>query len=643
MRRFALPCLLSVLLLCSCINNNYDLSDIDTTMRLRVNDFTVPLRLNTITLDKLLDLGDDSQIKKVIDPVTGEEVYAISQSGSYHSEPMTIEKFVREKPAIEPIRSNLDLVKINQELDRLLQTLMDQYVELQMKQYENIKGTPEYEKLYAEMKDEVKNHRQEFIDTIWSAFASNDILAEYDITEDISYYSTSSVVNKAVRSVKYLGASATCSVEVRFDQFKNLIDGVECYEMQLQLPKGLDIVTSVGKYDKTTGVLDLSDNVPVLKNGRYKLTVEITGIDAETAGLVLTTRRNEDGLIFFSDNLGVLRGRIVVRRSNFINGHTFFDLPDVATYVCVPDISEILVDKFSGKIRYEVDGMDVDPIRLDDLPDFMLGDETNIILGSPQIYLKLENPLYKDYKLTAETGLSIYGTKNGVDREKYSLDNGVIRADKAENVWCIAPEQPKKYCEGYEKAQFEPFSNLRKIVSGDGLPDQLNIVVENPCVPAQDVENFELGKPMGDVAVDYMFYAPLALDEGSVIVYEKKWDGWLEEEEMFKTLVIEKLAVSASITSTLPVGAMVSIYPIGKDGQRINDVEFTNVRIEANQAGQPLMFEQTGGVISEMDGIVIRAVVNSVGADKVMGPVQSIDVKDLKVKVTGYYDEIDED
>jgi hypothetical protein len=71
--------LLSMAMTCSlfsCVNGDYDLSDVDTTVGVKINDLTIPLNLDEVTLKSVLELEDDSQIKEV----NGE--YAVIEVGS---------------------------------------------------------------------------------------------------------------------------------------------------------------------------------------------------------------------------------------------------------------------------------------------------------------------------------------------------------------------------------------------------------------------------------------------------------------------------------------------------------------------------------------------------------------------------------
>ena len=48
----------TVLSLCSCFNNDYDLSDIDTNVRVQAKDLVIPINMSPITLERVLDIDD---------------------------------------------------------------------------------------------------------------------------------------------------------------------------------------------------------------------------------------------------------------------------------------------------------------------------------------------------------------------------------------------------------------------------------------------------------------------------------------------------------------------------------------------------------------------------------------------------------
>ena len=54
-----------VMALTSCFNKDYDLSDIDTNVRIPMNDLVIPLNMSAITLESVLDLDEDDPDERI--------------------------------------------------------------------------------------------------------------------------------------------------------------------------------------------------------------------------------------------------------------------------------------------------------------------------------------------------------------------------------------------------------------------------------------------------------------------------------------------------------------------------------------------------------------------------------------------------
>ena len=48
-----------------CVDDNYDLSDIDTTVGVTVDQLVIPINLDEITLGNIITIDDDSEVKIV--------------------------------------------------------------------------------------------------------------------------------------------------------------------------------------------------------------------------------------------------------------------------------------------------------------------------------------------------------------------------------------------------------------------------------------------------------------------------------------------------------------------------------------------------------------------------------------------------
>ena len=76
------------MLLTGCIDNGYDLTDIDTTSEIKVNDLTLPVNLAPVTLSDIIAVGEneDDKVKEVT--INGKTFYAVEETGSFSSDPL---------------------------------------------------------------------------------------------------------------------------------------------------------------------------------------------------------------------------------------------------------------------------------------------------------------------------------------------------------------------------------------------------------------------------------------------------------------------------------------------------------------------------------------------------------------------------
>lgn len=77
---------LSTVLLAGCKDDSLDLSDIDTTLKVEVNDLVLPINLKPIVFDDMVDLKDTEGIEKI----NGE--YVLLKSGKFNSEEINIKE-----------------------------------------------------------------------------------------------------------------------------------------------------------------------------------------------------------------------------------------------------------------------------------------------------------------------------------------------------------------------------------------------------------------------------------------------------------------------------------------------------------------------------------------------------------------------
>ncbi|MBP2691225.1 MAG: hypothetical protein J6B44_05335 [Muribaculaceae bacterium] len=549
----------------SCVDDNYDLSDIDTTVRVNVNDLTVPVNLDDILLSSIIEEGDRIKV------VNGE--YAVTEDGKFESKEVEIPTFTVR--ATSPKATEFNIVFIPAAIGLLDAGHFD-----------------------------INCPEQKF------SFSATEIPSE-------------------IVSIDRIGGE----IELRFDFSLKGINAVarkiEFRDLEFQLPKGLNITeANGGSYDATTGILTMPEQTT--SGEELSIVIKANEVDFKTLGAELDYDKHS---VDISGNFYVRSGKISIKREDLIGGTTPTALKLIISY----NISDFTLSTFTGKIKYDITGVNISDVDLSDLPDVLNQKGTDIRLANPQIYLSVTNPLQK-YKLTANTGLTIT-SNNGDQHTPYSIDEPyfTIGNGNADGVYtfCLAPSNPTQKPEDFKNAEFVKFSTLGNILSGDGLPQSLSFKLDNPCLPEQQVENLVLGTGIAEISGKYSFLAPIALSNGSKIVYSEKIDDWDTEDLEYMT--ITKLDVKATITSELPMALDITAYPIDKDGNQINNVEIVGAKLAASSQPQEINIHITGE-INKLAGIEFEAVATAGEDGRVLRPDMTIKVSKLRPTVSGYYE-----
>ena len=543
--------LLSPLVLQSCFDNDYDLSDIDTTVRLQTKDLIVPLNIDVLTLDQVMDIDDDSEIVKDTDP-DGNVIYAIKKEGTFDSDPINVKSFTVQKPTITPTTTTLPLD-------------------------DGLSGLPV---------------------GVTGSYTIKDVAPA-------TFTSEAKNVDEAIYSIEHIGVNTKFTTTLRFNNLKpEILSNMEFKNVKLLFPAGL-VGSYKGKNIAADGSLDLSKETfkPDTK-GEVRIEVDVTAIDVENEDITLDYDKH---ILTFAGQIDITEG---VAYINTVPANT---LPESVQFDLQPEMDAIVVNSFTGNLEYKVKDFAIDPIDLNSLPDFLNQSGTNIMLENPQIYLSVNNPMDK-YGVYFQTGFELTAKRDGKSNT-YKLDNEVFQTPKTtdtEHEFVLAPTDPKHYYEGYENPTFVPFSGLRKVLADlDGIPAKIEVNAPDPKMPNQKVKDFVLGEQLSPIEGSYAFYAPLQLTKDSRIAYADTINGWNDED--VDAITLTKVVVKFDATTDLPYDLELSIVPITFNDKEMN-VKASTVRLEANAEDFPVELE-IEGTIEHLDGIKIKANVISQGDD----------------------------
>lgn len=549
--------------LTSCTDNDYDLSDIDTNARFSVNDLIIPINLDEIKLDYVIDLKTDSKIKK------NDDGYTYIVDGEFASNTITVKPFTTNSS-----------------------------------QYQSSKSI----KLITDVNTNVHKRASE----------NRKPLAHADIRNSTAIKASTANVDSSIIAVDRVGTEMNILLTLQFNGLTPYIHLININNLELKLLKGLNMTSDIGYYDSESGMLNIGDTQTTTDH-RLELNLHITGIDANKTGVTL-----ENGFFNIDDSVYVKSGQLVIY-SDQVKDPTHPFLPNEVDYTLSANIGSCTVKSFTGIIKYDITGINIDPIDLSDLPDILSQEGTDLILENPQIYVNINNPLYQKYHLFAKAGLCLTGN------ETYKTASDAVVINQADNSFVLSPFKPQKLCQGFEHAQHVVFSDLGKVISSEGkkIPNQVDVKLISPMIPEQHVTDFILGDPIQPVKGNWMLYAPLTLTSSSIIKYTKTWDDWQDKD--LDGLTIEKAEVNATISSDVPLDLDVSFTLLGKEGKLTG-----KATLAANAINSEMNIPLTGTSINKIYGMTIDVMIQ--GSGSTISPSQKIVVKNLNAKVSGYYD-----
>lgn len=571
----------------SCIDDNYDLSNIDTTSQIKINDLEIPINLESITLNNIIEVDENSKVQIFTD-AQGQKYYAVKEAGTFNSSSIHIDEVSCSAPVIEPSITTIDGSTIS----------IPGF---------NIPSLP---------------------NTPITPPAGIDI--SYDIPLSINefeYYIHD--IDPSIHAVKSIKIQP---MNIRLSMSLSGINGaasdIEFKYLKLAAPKGFTakVTEGNGTYNPQTGEISIQHLEAI--NGTANVTLTIEGIDFEAFGSKLDYNTHS---LRYAGEIDIMSGEIHA----VTTGKT---LPTSFSLNVSTTLSDIVATSFTGDIEYNISGVDVPDVDISDIPDFISGPNTDISLINPQIYLSVNNPV-GNYGLECRTGLTLTAKRRSQPSVDYSIDEPyfTIGATAENSIYnfCLSPENPANPLAGYsENFTWVGFRDLSNLLSGNGLPQAIGITLNNPCIPTQTVSDFKLGTDIQGVDGKYELFAPLALKDGSSIIYTTTENGWGDED--LDALTIEKMEVTANVSSNIPLSAKLSAILLDRNGNAMN-ATLSSTEIPSYAQNIPLKISlEEGQTVKNLDGITFKAVVMADG-ETALSPEMNITLCNVRAKVSGNY------
>lgn len=453
---------LGLFTLASCVDENYDLANIDKTVQVNVDNLVVPLKLDEIVLKNVLDLKDGDPIKIV----NGE--YAVVEEGEFSSGDIKIDPIAFSAPSLP---STVTTVNVNGG------------------------GVP------------------------ISAIPVNEISLTVK-TEPSAFKVEATKINDAIRSVDRLGVSCNFAIVLSIPELSGVLTKYSISQLELLMPTGLEVLSPKGVYDPQTGLFTAQS----LQSNGNAVTVPII-INGIKSGSSVFTFDAVGRTACFKGEMAVKQATIKLAKADAVNQSAALPstLTIKTDYSMSPIEVKDFTGRI--KYDLAVNNMnDIDLSGMPDVltqpeTNITIGNPQiylNITNPMASYGLSARTGLTITAVRPGEAGKTF-----SLDAPGY-----LTIPAKGESNFCISPKMPPSLYPGFDGATHVSFSTLGGILAGNGLPKALNIKLTDPSIPEQQVTNLALGTNIGSATGHYTFFAPVTIGDGSSIVYSDKMDGW---------------------------------------------------------------------------------------------------------------------
>lgn len=575
----------SGMVLTACVDKDYDLTDLNTTMKIGGNTLWLPTSsTEDIQLNNLFSLADDGPIKEIND------TYYLDKGGTSNPKPIHIDEIKIKRPESQNFGASI-VLDFGAETKQKARGI-DPLPQVNFEYIYNVT-----DKAYTELKN-----------------AEGD-----NISED--------VVN--IKSIGFDKNTVTLKVSISGDKYK-LFKQIHFDGLSLAMPKGLKVSSCTYKANgtprevlntealrnkaKLTGIIDIFEDKdekgynPNIENDPIIITLTFEGAEVfEGSGIqFLNGSQRKPATV---KGLAQLSGEFRLNGYARLTNADIDEQAIIAAAISIGDPSliptdgnykkalkellpsldfggsttfdkDFVISTFSGDLQHEIENPGT--IALENLPDFLTEDDVCLDLSNPQLFLKL----YTDIPAVVKTSAKLIATskkKNKkVEVQTGDIEFNGLRALKPDGtprdtlLHVLAKDiSSLSYPKEYEHLTYRvPVAkeNLSDLLQD--VPDEIEIkgMAENGKLLVQlpDCKDISVKKDY-NVSFEYLAYCPLSFGKDFQIVYRS------DEKEMelgddLDDLNFGGIIIESSVMSSIPLDLFLNASPIDKDGNIIENL-----------------------------------------------------------------------
>ena len=275
--------------------------------------------------------------------------------------------------------------------------------------------------------------------------------------------------------------------------------------------------------------------------------------------------------------------------------------------------------------------IEIDPIRIDDLPDFLSDNNVVLDLTDPRIYITLTNPS----PVSVDVNATLKSYKNNISQGTAALEN--INIPKNCKNYTICVNQNKDRWDDTDNMMYVKVDNMSDLIKN--IPDRIELTdVVTSVVPEEVTIDLDSNYR---IITDYKVDTPLQFGPDTRIEYTENMDGWDADLE---DMEFNEVVASMTVTNAIPLGIKLTGVAIDKNGDPLNNVKVDlDVNILAGSpespAKQEVKFTITtkDGSIKGLDGIklTVKASASENTSTETLNENQYMQFENIKLGLKG--------
>ena len=373
-----------------------------------------------------------------------------------------------------------------------------------------------------------------------------------------------------------------------------------------KLPKGYEIIfpeyvtvkseDSNWKENNNKLILQNINGLEIKTNTKVKFQIIKIDFTKNGASFVENDNEKDNNAIKMTGNIS-LNGNIQAIKTSNQSGNI--------TMTVDVESNNMSIVSVTGKVDPAVD-INVDPITLEDIPEFLSDNNVILDLTDPQIFVTLTNPS----PVAVEINGKLTSKKEGQNDKSVEIPKFVVPGNVENYVVCI--NQIKDGTE--EGINYVKVNELSSII--ENIPEKIEMDVDANAVQKDITINLAEDYT---IETDYKIDTPLSFGPKTNITYTETIDGWdadLEDAEF------KEVKVSMTAINEIPLGIRLKAEAIDVNGKPLDNVKLImwEKEVEADETtltpgniGNPSNKDLSFSIVSEgsikgLDGIKISIV-----------------------------------